>query len=122
VIVGCVNQTAKRSDERTSETDREIGDDLEITKITRQAAGAGTWICGRLNGHRFDALVFREHAESEDFELADSRISKIWVQHLADRQTVANFDRGWDVRPTTNEASAIVDFLAAGLADHVYKA
>lgn len=122
MIVGCVNQTAKRSDERTSETDREIGDDLEITKITRQAAGAGTWICGRLNGHRFDALVFREHAESEDFELADSRISKIWVQHLADRQTVANFDRGWDVRPTTNEASAIVDFLAAGLADHVYKA
>jgi hypothetical protein len=122
VIVGCVNQTAKRSDERTSETDREIGDDLEITKITRQAAGAGTWICGRLNGHRFDALVFREHAEFETYELGQSKISKIWVQRLADRETVANFDRGWDVRPTTNEASAIVDFLAAGLADHVYKA
>ncbi|HEY3964008.1 MAG TPA: hypothetical protein VGM05_05580 [Planctomycetaceae bacterium] len=102
----------------TSETDLEIGDDLEITKITRQAAGAGTWVCGRLNGHRFDALVFREHAESQDFELADSRISKIWVQRVADKTTVANFDRGWDVRPTTDEASAIVDFLTAGLADH----
>ena len=99
----------------------EIGDDLEITKVTRKAAGAGTWVCGRLNGHRFDALVFPEHAEVETYELGESQISKLWVQRLADRQTVANFDRGWDLRPTTDEASAIVDFLAAGLADHVRK-
>ena len=101
--------------------DLEIGDDLTITKTTRRAAGAGTWVCGRLNGHRFDALVFPEHAESPDYELGDSRISKLWVQHLADKATVANFDRGWDVQPTTEEASAIVDFLAAGIADHVYQ-
>jgi hypothetical protein len=100
--------------------DLEIGDDLTITKITRRAAGPGTWVCGRLNGHRFDALVFPEHAESPDFELGDSRISKLWVQRLADKVTVANFDRGWDVQPTTDEAAAIVDFLAAGFADHVY--
>jgi hypothetical protein len=75
-------------------------------------------LCGRLNGHRFDALVFSEHAEVATFELGDSRISKIWVQRLADKATVANFHRGWDVRPTTDEATAIIDFLAAGLADH----
>lgn len=98
--------------------DYEIGDDLEIRKITRQAAGAGTWVCGRLNGHRFDALVFSEHAEVESYELDQSKISKLWVQRLADKAEVANFDRGWDVRPTTDEASAIVDFPAAGLADH----
>lgn len=100
----------------------EIGDDLEITKTTRKAAGAGTWVCGRMNGHRFDALVFGEHAENTEFELGDSRISKIWVQRLSDRATVANFDRGWDVRPTTEEATGIVDFLAAGLADHIANA
>jgi hypothetical protein len=94
--------------------DLEIGDDLTITKMTRRAAGAGTLVCGHLNGHRFDALVFPEHAESPDYELADSRISKLWVQRLADKATVANFDRGWDVQPATDEASAIVDFLAAG--------
>jgi hypothetical protein len=101
-------------------SDADIGDDLTFPNITRHAAGAGTWICGRLNGHRFDALVFPEHAEVPDYELRESRISKLFVQRLADRQTVANFDRGWDVRPTTDEASAIVDFLAAGLADHTY--
>jgi hypothetical protein len=100
--------------------DLEMGDDLTITKTTRRASGAGTWVCGTLNGHRFDALVFPEHAEVPDFELGDSRISKLFVQRLADRQTVANFDRGWDVRPTTDEATAIVDFLAAGLADRTY--
>ncbi len=100
--------------------DNEIGDDLTITKMTRRAAGNGTWVCGRLNGHRFDALVFPEHAEVEDYELGQSQISKLWVQRLADKQEVASFDRGWDVRPTTDEATAIVDFLAAGLAERTY--
>jgi hypothetical protein len=42
------------------------------------------------------------------------------LQSLADHRVVANFDRGWDIRPTTKVATAIVDFLAAGLADCVY--
>ncbi len=100
--------------------DFDVSYDLEITKTTRQAAGAGTWVCGRLNGHRFDALVFRDHAENPAFELGESQISKLWVQRLADKAEVANFDRGWDVRPTTDEAAVIVDFLAAGLAQHIF--
>jgi len=36
----------------------DIGDDLAITKVTRRAAGNGTWVCGQIAGHRFDALVF----------------------------------------------------------------
>ena len=100
--------------------DQEIGDDLRITKTTCQAAGAGTWVIGTTNGHRFDALVFPAHAECPDFELGDSRISKLWIKRLADGKVVCNFDRGWDVRPTTKTAAAIVDFLAAGLAEHTY--
>src|SRR6266849_2294794 len=89
----------------------EIGDDLEIARTTRREAGAGTWVAGRLNGHRFEALVFPAHAENPDYELGQSQISKLWVQCLADGRTVANFDRGWDVRPTTELAAAIVAFL-----------
>jgi hypothetical protein len=33
---------------------------------------------------------------------------------------VANFDRGWDLQPTTDDARAIVDFLAAGIAEHTF--
>ena len=71
-------------------------------------------------GHKFNALVFPEHAEVPDYELGASRISKLWLQRTADVATVVNFDRGWDVRPTTKLAEAIVDFLAEGLADYVY--
>jgi hypothetical protein len=112
----------KRRTTMTEHDDLEIGDDLAITTTTRQAAGAGTWVRGRLSGHRFDALVFPQHAENWEYELGESQISKLWVQRLADKTEVASFDRGWDVRPTTPEAAAIVDFLAAGLADHVFKA
>lgn len=98
----------------------DIGDDLVITKTTRRASGAGTWVIGTLNGHRFDALIFPEHAECPDFELGDSRISKLWIKRLSDDKVVCNFDRGWDIRPRTKEATAIVDFLAAGLAEHTY--
>ena len=100
--------------------DLEIGDDLEITKTTRRASGAGTWVIGTLNGHRFEALVFPEHAERPDFELGSSRISKLWIKRLSDGKVVCNFDRGWDVRPTTGDADLIVDFLAEGLAEHTY--
>ena len=100
--------------------DLELGDDLHITKISRRASGGGTWVCGTIAGHRFDALVFPEHAENPEWEIDDSRISKLWVQRLADRREVFNWDRGADVPAADPLAAAIVDFLCAGLADHTY--
>jgi hypothetical protein len=63
--------------------DLDLGDDFMITKTPRRASGAGAWVCGRLNGHRFEALVFPEHAENPEWEIGDSRISKLWLQRLA---------------------------------------
>ncbi|HBO44118.1 MAG TPA: hypothetical protein DD670_09340 [Planctomycetaceae bacterium] len=76
---------------------------------------------GTIGGHKFNALVFPEHAECAEYELGESRISKLWLQRIADGATVVNFDRGWDVHPATETARAIVDFLAAGLAEHVFR-
>jgi hypothetical protein len=56
-------------------------------------------VIGTIAGHRFQALVFPEHAECHEYELGESRISKLWLQRLADKQEVANFDRGWDRQP-----------------------
>jgi hypothetical protein len=39
---------------------------------------------------------------------------------LADRRQVFNWDRGADVPAADAKVAAIVDFLCAGLADHVY--
>lgn len=91
-----------------------------IVKVQRRASCGGAWVSGTIAGHAFEALVFPEHAESESFELGDSRISKLWLRDSDTRATVANFDRGWDIQPTTKLARRITDLLAAGLAETVY--
>ena len=100
----------------------DLGADLVFTRTVRRSplAAGGTWIEGRLAGHRFSALVFPEHADLPEWELDESRISKLWVKRLADGRTVFNWDRGADVPAADATAQAIVDFLAAGLAEHVY--
>ena len=97
--------------------DLDLGFDLEITSTTRRVLAGGTWACGTLHDHRFEALVFPEHAENPEHEIDDSRISKLWLQRIADQRVVYNWDRGADVAAENPTAQAIVDFLAAGLAE-----
>ncbi|MBL8815254.1 MAG: hypothetical protein JNL58_04435 [Planctomyces sp.] len=102
-------------------TTNEIEDTLKITKTTRRGLEVGgTWVSGTIAGHTFEILVFADHAENEEYELGTSRISKLWLRRQADRQVVANFDRAWDLHPTTGDAREIVDFLAAGIAEHTF--
>ena len=98
----------------------DLMDTLEIKKIQRRTHSGGAWVTGTMAGHRFEALVFAEHAESESYELDDSRISKLWLQRIDDRVTVYNWDRGIDIKAATPIAAKIVDLLAAGLAEFIY--
>ena len=93
--------------------------ELRITQTTPRHDGA-RWINGTIDGFRFQALVFSEHAENADYELGDSRISKLWMCRLDTKVMVYNFDRGLDFEAATDETQAAVDFLAAGLAEHTY--
>jgi hypothetical protein len=106
----------------TKNSKTEMGDDLRILKTTRRAAGGGTWVIGTIAGYRFDALVFPEHAECEEYELGQSKISKLWIARLGNKETVFNFDRGMDIPAASEKVRAVVDFLAAGLADLIYHA
>lgn len=92
---------------------------LVITKRTGRATG-GNWVSGTIGGHTFEALVFPEHASDRAFELGDSRISKLCIRERGTKAEAACFDRGWDTKPTTAAAKAIVDLLAAGLAETVF--
>jgi len=104
----------------TNPEDLDVGFDLAITETTRRASGGGIWVCGTLCGHRFDALVFPEHAANPEWEIGDSRISKLWIQRIADKREVFNWDRGPDRMAADDTTLQIVDFLAGGLADHIY--
>ncbi len=99
----------------------ELMETFKVTKIERRAwAGAGSWVTGTMGGHRFDAMVFPQHATCDDYELEKSRISKLSLRRIEDRRIVVSFDRGWDVRPTTEVEQMIVDLLCEGLADFTY--
>jgi hypothetical protein len=115
---GDANMAAKKRTAKKSDTS-ELLDTLRITKIKPRQFG-GSWVIGTISDHRFEALVFPEHADSEAFELGESRISKLWIRRNADNVTVVNFDRGWDILPATPRAKTIVDLLAAGLAETVF--
>ena|SRR5687768_9671572 len=104
----------------TNDDDLDLGYDLEITQRSRRASGAGTWVSGTLMGHRFEALVFPEHAENPEWEIGDSRISKLWIQRQADKREVFNWDRGPDRMAVDDTTLQIVAFLADGLADFIY--
>ena len=111
------------TNERKDIDDLDLGYDLRITKTARRASCGGTWVCGTIHEHRFEALVFPEHAENPDYEIGDSRISKLGLYRRVDaalEREVYNWDRGLDVPPADPVAAAIVDFLCAGLAEHTY--
>jgi len=93
---------------------------LTIAKKDRRASVGGTWVSGTFRGHTFSALVFSEHAECPSFELGESRISKLWIKRRSNDEIVCNFDRGWDIRPTDADAEAVVEFLAAVLAEQIF--
>ena len=105
----------------TNDHNNDIDLDLAITKIEQRTNGGGTWVIGTVNDqHKFNALVFSDHAECDEYELGQSKISKLWVQRTSDRTTLFNFDRGLDVQATNTEIQVIVDFLCTGLADLVF--
>ena len=106
---------------KTNDYNNDIDFDLAITKIEQRTIGGGAWVIGTINDqYKFNALVFPEHAESESYELGQSKISKLWIQRASDRTTLFNFDRGLDVPAATTEIQVIVDFLCVGMADLVF--
>ena len=98
----------------------DLGDDLRITRKKRRNVDAGTWVDGTIHGHRFSALVFPEHAENANWEIGDSRISKLWLQRRDDRVMVYHWDRGLSVAAVGATAEAIVGYLCDGLAEYIY--
>jgi hypothetical protein len=101
-------------------TDDDLENDLTFINLTDPRAAVGLWLAGRVAGHAFEARVWLGHAADPAVEIKSSRLTKLWVLRLADGAVVFEWDRG-PIRPAADaEASRVVDFLAAGLAEHVF--
>ncbi len=81
--------------------------------IEVQRIESNGWVIGRVGEYRFNALIFREHAADPTWELADSMISKLWIQHQG--RTVFNWDRGMDIDASSDDVQDIVVRLCSEL-------
>lgn len=61
------------------------------------------WTEGNINGYEYSVKVYDE---ASDMGINKGRISKLDVRKSG--RIVASYDRGWDVRPTTEEVKAVV--------------
>ena len=89
----------------------DIGEDLDIQQVNRRTISGGAWVWGSIAECRFDALVFKEHAQNAEWEIGDSRISKLWIQRKTDKKTVYNWDWGWKTNGKTPAATIYAAML-----------
>ena len=66
------------------------------------------YITGTIDGLQFSALVFDGGSE---FGINAGRVSKLWVRDDARKQTIINYERGWDVQPKTAADRRIFEAL-----------
>lgn len=64
------------------------------------------WTNGTINGFDYTVKHFQEGSR---FGINNGRISKLWIGK--DGKTYANYDRGWDIRPTDPEAKKVYQEL-----------
>jgi len=60
---------------------------------------SGNWHNGTINGVRFNAKVYDEPSE---FGIDNGNVSKLWIEGIA------NYDRGWDIKPKTADGKKMV--------------
>ena len=98
----------------------ELGDDLVIIKTSRRAAAGGTWVYGTIAGYRFDALGFPGTCRMPGLRVGRQPHLEALDCPAQDKETVFNWDRGMDIPAASAKTQAVVDFLADGLAEHIY--
>lgn len=71
--------------------------------------GSVWWEKGKANGYTYSAKVY---AEPSHFGINNGRVSKLSIRN-ADGEQVANYDRGWDGIPATDEAKHALKIILA---------
>lgn len=59
----------------------------------------GKWISGENEELRWQIKRFDVGSQ---FGINNGRISVLWIQRKSNMETVANYDRGWDIEPKSD--------------------
>ena len=71
--------------------------------IAEKKGRCGMWAKGEIRGYKFEA---KHYDKGSKWGINEGRISKLRV--TKDGIEVANYDRGWDILPATDEAQEVV--------------
>ena len=99
------------------------GDLTALMQVVDISGIDDNWVTGKIRGTNL-TVQMKVFSESSTFGIGDGRISKMSIYNDADRQTKGffgacemNYDRGWDIKPATDEAfercQVIVNALGA---------
>lgn len=83
--------------------------EIKITG-TKQAFNAWTMATATIDGENYEIQMVR-FDEPSQYGIRSGKISKLWIAD--DRKEIVNYDRGWDQRPATATAKAIVNAIIA---------
>lgn len=64
------------------------------------------WKHGEYNSFSWCIKVFDEVSR---FGINNGRISKLWIQRKQNKEEVANYDRGWDIKPFDDDGNFYSD-------------
>jgi len=81
--------------------------ETEITILgTKKALNVWTMAIATVNGKKFQIQMVK-FDEPSRFGIRHGRISKLWAREENGAEII-NYDRGWDIRPATDEGKAIL--------------
>lgn len=60
----------------------------------KQIEKGQNWVEGVFDGYRFQAKLF---VYPSDYGINNGRVSKLSIQNIDTKETVINYDRGWDI-------------------------
>lgn len=101
--------------------EEELRREVQVLQFHRRLTVGGAWVGGIVAGHRFQALVFAAPPVVPEWDVRPPAcISKLWLQRIADKTTVFNWDRGRDIPAASDEVEGIIDALAATLPEQTW--
>ena len=74
--------------------------------------GAWTIAIARYKGKYYDVNV-KHFEEPSNFGIDNGRVSKLWIREQRQDTPCVSYDRGWDVRPKTKAAKAVMNEILA---------
>ena len=79
---------------------QEVGDISALRKIINIRNIQNNWIDGNLRNNPDMKINLKIFSEPSKYGIDEGRISKLWIKDNNTKQTLVNYDRGWDVVPT----------------------